>query len=592
MPSLTVQIILTFAVLLLTVVLFVSEKLRVDVVAILIMLSLPWLGLISPSEAFSGFSGNAVMSIIAVMILGAGMDRTGVMNILATKIISVAGKSEKKLLVIISSMVGVISAFMQNVGSIALFLPAVLKICRQKNISPSSLMMPLGFSAILGGTLTMVGSGPLIILNDLLRGAGLKTFGLFAVTPIGLLLLFSGVLYFALGGKRLLPRSEGKKENSSQQELISTWHLHDTLFTCRIGKDSLLEGKTREELQLWGKYHLHLICIVSGEESIYAPWRHTSFTTGMELHLLGNREDVVAFAEEKGLDFSGIHEKAGTDSGFAEMVLSPRSSHAGKSIRQLSFRKNRGVEPLLLIRGNGKILDHFPDEPLQGGDTLVVAGPWKNIREMASGGGFVCLTPLEKDLRREKTVPAIVCFFSALVLALAGFRLSLALLTGAAGMILTGVIKIDEAYDAIDWRTVFLLAGLIPLGIAMEKTGSAAFIASAVMTLLNGAHPLVLLMVTGILATLFSLFMSNVAATVLLVPLVIMIGQQTGVDPRGLALLVGVCASNSFILPTHQVNAMLMSIGGYRNRDYLRAGGLMSVLFLFVSVGLVYMFFL
>ncbi len=597
MLLLTRDILLTFSVLSMTIILFISEKLRVDIVAILIMVTLPWLGLISPAEAFSGFSSNAVISIMAVMIMGSAMDRTGMMNMLATRIMELAGENEKRLMVIISSMVGLISAFMQNVGSIALFLPAVLKICRQKGISPSSIMMPLGFSAILGGTLTMVGSGPLIILNDLLKGGGVKPFGLFSVTPVGLSLLVAGILYFALLGKVILPSSDEKvEEGSSQQSIIRMWNLPDTLYICRIPSGSSLVGMTREDLNLWKKYNLHLLCITSGEESISAPWRYTSFTADMNLHLLGKEDDVLQFAEDKGLIFSGREQDRSrfrVDSGFAELVLLPKASLKGKTIRQIALRKNLGVEPILLVTTEGTIVDHFPDSPLKAGDTLIINGPWKNIREIKKGGDFVCLTPIQEESRRTKIIPALVCFSTAIILALAGFRLSLALMTGAAGMILSGVIKIDEAYEAIDWRTVFLLAGLLPLGIAMEKTGAASWLASMVMSIIGGGgHPLIILTAVGILSTLFSLFMSNVAATVLLVPLVLIIGEETGIDPRGLAILVAICASNSFVLPTHQVNAMLMSVGSYRNADYLKAGGLMTVIFLFLSVLLVYLFFL
>lgn len=597
MLLLTKDILLTFSVLSLTIILFISEKLRVDIVAILIMLLLPWLGLISPAEAFSGFSSNAVISIIAVMIMGSGMDHTGMMNLLASRIIELAGEKEKRLVVIISSMVGLISAFMQNVGSIALFLPAVLKICSQKGMSPSRIMMPLGFSAILGGTLTMVGSGPLIILNDLLKGGGVKPFGLFSVTPVGLSLLVAGILYFVLLGKVILPSSDEKiEEDLSQQSMIRMWNLPDTLYVCRIPAGSSLVGMTREGLNLWKKYNLHLLCIISGEESIPAPWRYTSFTAGMELHLLGKEENVLRFAEDKGLIFSGREQnrsRFGSDSGFAELVLLPKASLKGKTIREIAFRKNLGVEPILLVTADGTILDHFPDSPLKAGDTLIINGPWKSIVEIKKGGDFVCLTPVQEESRRKKIIPALVCFTTAIILALTGFRLSLALMTGAAGMILSGVIKIDEAYESVDWRTVFLLAGLIPLGIAMEKTGAASWVASMVMRIIGDAgHPLVILIATGILATLFSLFMSNVAATVLLVPLVLIIGKETGIDPRGLAILVAICASNSFVLPTHQVNAMLMSVGSYRNADYLKAGGFMTVIFLFLSVLLVYLLFL
>lgn len=591
----TREIFLVFTVLGITVLLLISEKLRVDVIAILVMLALPWLGLVTPAEAFTGFSSNAVMSIIAVMILGAGMDRTGIMNRVAKKITSLAGEGERRLLSVISAMVGLMSAFMQNVGSVALFLPAVMKICRQKDLSPSRLLMPLGFSAILGGTLTMVGSGPLIILNDLLRSGGERTFGLFSVTPVGLALLGAGILYFLLLGRFVLPAEKADGSMMSpQMEMIRTWDLPHEVHLCRVPSGSALSGKSREDISLWTQYSLHLLYLKVGRDITYAPWRHTVFAEGNELALLGDFDKVKNFAEDQGLVITGEREEL-TDSplyGFAEILILPRSSVDGKTLREIALRKNWGVEPLELITSNGEIHGYFPDRPLKTGDVIIVQGLWSNILRMVRTGDLVSLTPLERPSRPDRLVPAALCFFGALALALAGFRLSLALLTGALGMILSGVLNIDEAYESIDWRTVFLLAGLIPLGIAMEKTGAAEYVASLIIGHLSGGKVVLVLMAVGILATLFSLFMSNVAATVLLVPLVLIMGRNMGIDPRGMALLVGVCASNSFILPTHQVNAMLMSTGGYRNADYLRAGGIMSIVFLLIAVFMVYVIFI
>ncbi|MBN1333609.1 MAG: SLC13 family permease [Synergistales bacterium] len=591
----TREIFLVFTVLGITVLLLISEKLRVDVIAILVMLALPWLGLVTPAEAFTGFSSNAVMSIIAVMILGAGMDRTGIMNRVAKKITSLAGEGERRLLSVISAMVGLMSAFMQNVGSVALFLPAVMKICRQKDLSPSRLLMPLGFSAILGGTLTMVGSGPLIILNDLLRSGGERTFGLFSVTPVGLALLGAGILYFLLLGRFVLPAEKADGSMMSpQMEMIRTWDLPHEVHLCRVPFGSALSGKSREDISLWTQYSLHLLYLKVGRDITYAPWRHTVFAEGNELALLGDFDKVKNFAEDQGLVITGEREEL-TDSplyGFAEILILPRSSVDGKTLREIALRKNWGVEPLELITSNGEIHGYFPDRPLKTGDVIIVQGLWSNILRMVRTGDLVSLTPLERPSRPDRLVPAALCFFGALALALAGFRLSLALLTGALGMILSGVLNIDEAYESIDWRTVFLLAGLIPLGIAMEKTGAAEYVASLIIGHLSGGKVVLVLMAVGILATLFSLFMSNVAATVLLVPLVLIMGRNMGIDPRGMALLVAVCASNSFILPTHQVNAMLMSTGGYRNADYLRAGGIMSIVFLLIAVFMVYVIFI
>ncbi|MFW5741122.1 MAG: SLC13 family permease [Myxococcota bacterium] len=596
----TFEIGLVLAVLGVTVVLFVIDKLRVDVVAILVMVSLPWLGLVKPQQALAGLSSNAVVSIIAVMILGYGMDRSGIMNRVTRPILRVAGSSERRLVAVIGTTVGIISAFMQNIGAAALFLPALLRISKRLELPTSRLLMPVGFAAIMGGTLTMVASGPLIILNDLLRQRNEDPFGLFDVTPIGLALLGAAILYFLVLGRVVLPsRAAAGKEKSPQRDLIETWRLPSTIFCVRVAEGSKLVGTTIEQAGLWVDYGINLLVLREEDEVHYAPWRYTRFVAGQHLALLGEREAVDRFAAGFGLQVD--HEptpmleelQSGSTGGFAEVVIRPRAPISGESLRSLAFRKRHSVEPVRLLTGDEQISRDFSDQPLRAGDALIVHGTWDRIRALANDSNFVVLTPVEGDISdRSKGPIAALCFAAAIGLAVAGFPLSISLLTGALAMILLRVVPIDEAYHAVDWRTVFLLAGLIPLGTAMDQSGAAAYVANLITELLAASHPLVLMTAIAALATVFSLFMSNVAATVLLAPLVMIVGQKAGIDGRGLALLVAVAASNSFILPTHQVNALFMSPGGYRNADYLKAGGLMTILFLVIAVGSVYLLFM
>jgi di/tricarboxylate transporter len=593
------EIILVLIVLAFTIVLFVTELLRVDVIAILIMIILPWLGLVTPAEAFSGFASNAVISIIAVMILGYGIDRTGVMNRLSRAIVTFAGTDEKRLLGTVSAVVGFISAFMQNIGSAALFLPAMLRISRKTKISPSKLLMPMGFAAILGGTLTMIGSSPLILLNDLLVQGDLAPFGIFAVTPVGLVLLGIGIAYFLLLGDYLLPGAEPESfRPGKQEELIDTWDLPDQIHHFRVTNQSPLVGKEREDVPIINQYNLHLLAITEASDVLYAPWRFTPFHPGQYLSLLGTPEDAERFAADYALTLAPDQERfsenmAGENAGFAEIVVRPRSSIAGKSFRTIAFRKTYGVEPIVLVSRDLEKRQDFSDHILTPGDIIVAFGPWNRIRALSTDPNFILSTPVEGETVRKSKAPiAVLCFAGGVGLTLTGVPISLGLLSGAIAMVLTGVLTIGEAYRSIDWMTVFLLAGLIPLGIAMESSGAAAFIADTLLAFLEGSHPALILLGIGVLTTFFTLFMSNVAATVLLVPLVLFIGTGSGIDPRGLALLVGICASNSFMLPTHQVNAFLMTPGGYRNADYLRAGGIMTVLFLFAAVGCIYLLFL
>lgn len=595
--SFTTDIAIVLAVLAGTIVLFVSERLRVDVIAILIMISLAWLRLVTPVEAFSGLASNAVVSIIAVMILGYGIERSGVMNRITRPVIRIAGSNERRLTAIISAAASALSGFMQNIGATVLFLPAMMRISKRTGIPASRLLMPLGFAAILGGTLTLVGSGPLIILNDLVKRGGESGFGLFSVTPIGAALVAAGIIYFLLLGRIILPRSNTEETKSPQTELVETWQLPTTINACKLPAESPIIGKSYEDAGIWRNYHINILSMTEKGETQYAPWRLTRFATGQRIALLGEREDFDRFVNDFGLeiieDRDEFAELTSVESaGFAEAIIVPRSHVAGKTLREIAMRKNFGVEPVMLLSGDREVRADFSDETLEPGNTIIVHGLWSRIRELNDQKTFVLSTPVEA-VPAAGTHPmlALLCFFAAIVLAISGVHLSLGLMTGALAMIILRVVPIEEAYRAVDWRTVFLLAGLIPLGIAMENTGAASYIADRMMILLTGTHPIIIMTAVAVLATIFSLFMSNVAATVLLVPLVMVIGQIAGISPRALALLVAVCASNSFLLPTHQVNALLMSPGGYRNSDYIKAGGLMSLIFIVIAVVLTYLIF-
>lgn len=574
-----------------TIILFVSDRIRIDLVAVLAALSLAWLGVITPKDAISGFASNAVVAIASVMILGYGLERTGVTSRLASILVRYAGTSEKRVTTAVSATVGFLSSFMNNVGAAALFLPATRRIAKQTRIPVSRLMMPMGFAAILGGTVTMIGSAPMILLNDLLRQGNAEPFSLFAVTPVGLSLLFAGIALFAFAGDRILPR---KIAEGSDHTVADIWGINKTIRACSIPPSSLLVGKTREEAFPKDLYDLDLLAVRKGDDITVAPSRWTRFEAGQELACIGPEEGFSRFMDDSGCvllqeenTFLEILNSGGY--GFAELVIRPNSSLIGKSPREIMFRKQFLLEPIVHQHGNEETRADFSDTKLSAGDIIVAFGSWDSLRLLAGHRDLLLITPPEGvSMRYEKGRLAVVIFAASLALGMTGIPLSLALLTGVAAMILTGVLTIDEAYHAIDWKIVILLAGLIPLGIAMEKSGAAALLAGALTGAFGGEHPVFLLCAVALLATGLSLVISNAAATVLLVPLVMLTGISTGVDPRALALLVAICTQNSFILPTHQVNVLLMEPGGYRTSDYLKAGGVMTVVFIAIAVTLIY----
>ncbi len=589
----------TLIILCATIVLLVFEVVRIDVAALLCLLALGWSGVITPQEAFTGFSSNAVIAVIAVMILGHGIAKTGLMDRYSALVLNKVGASRSKIILIVSLISGIISAFIQNVGAAALFLPGIKNIARQSKIPASTLVMPIGFATILGGAISMVGSGSLIVVNDLLRSAGMDPYLLFSVAPVGLALLASGIAYFFIFGTKILPdRSDQTLLVSDQEKLIEVLNLPNQIWLFRIPPESSIIGKTTEQSGVWDRYNLHILGLTQGQELQYAPWRESSFQAGQELAVLGSEESMIKFAthynlirQENDYRFAALNDPG--QAGFAEVIIPHRSELIDQTIRRYGFRKRFAVEPVILFSRGSEIRGDFSDHRIIPGDSFIVHGLWEHIGALKTGTNFVVTTAFTSESKdRSKTMAAVLSFLGAIILAMTGASIALSFLTGAIALVLLRVITIQEAYRAIEWKVVFLLAGLIPLGVAMQKTGAAAYIAGLFMRIFEGSHPFVLLVAVAALASLLSLFISNVGSVVVLTPLVINIALISGLDPRPLVLLAAVSALNSFILPTHQVNALMMTAGGYRNSDYLKAGSGMTLIFIAVAVTMFYYFYI
>ena len=610
--GLTTEMLVVLGLLAATIGLFASEIVRVDVAAIIILVALGLLsalpgleGLADVRQLFDGFSSNAVISIIAVMIIGAGLDRTGAMSTVAAWITRVGGATETRIILLISSTVGVISSFMQNVGAAALFLPVVSRVSTRTGIPLSRLLMPMGFCAILGGTMTLVGSSPLILLNDLLASinkslppeAQMPPFGLFSVTPIGAALVVTGLLYFILLGRFILPatsRSDTGSVQSAQEYFSATYGIDGVIHEIDVPTGSLLIGHSMGDLQ--DAFNIQVVATAFQGRIYTQPARDVLVEAPARLAIIAAKPDLTDFQDSFALPQAGDLEVFGdalspATAGIAEVVIPPGSGIIGKSMRELWLRKVYGLAGLVIYRGGEAITREdakFSEIPLQAGDTILCHTRWEALSRLESDRDFVVVTtgyPRE-DLRPKKIRWALFFLILAISLVLGSdLQLSLCLLVGALGMILTGVLSIDEAYDAVSWPTVFLLASLIPLGQSVQATGTAAWIAEQVLYVTDGMPLWVLQAAVAILATFFTLVMSNVGATVLLVPLAVNIALGAGADPALFALTVAISTSNSFLIPTHQVNALIMGPGGYRVVDFLRAGGIMTVLFLVVSLG-------
>jgi di/tricarboxylate transporter len=616
----TIEIAIVMNIMLLTVFLFAFEIVGVDVTAVSIMVLLGLissfsdkLGLAQPlvpiSELFRGFSSNAVISIIAVMIVGAGLDKTGLMSKMAGTILKLAGRTESRIIPAISVTVGFISSFMQNVGAAALFLPVISRISARTGLPLTQLLMPMGFCAILGGTITMVGSSPLILLNDLIHTSNnalppeqqMETWSLFSVTPIGIALLVTGIVYFVLAGRYVLPRKHHEDNTTAintMRYFRELYGLEHGVFEVVVPPGSPLVGKLLGDMEQAARVRV-IAALHANNELRIGPGmlsREVPIEANNVLGLVAPYSRVQEFVEANGLKLrkeleSFVEALAETRAGIAEVIIPPGSDLIGKSARDLWMRKTYGISLLALYRQDRTLRedDNIGDLPLHAGDVLVVHTTWEALAHLEHDRNFVIVTTEypHEELRPHKVAPALLFFVVALFMMLfTDVRLSLALMTGAIGMILSGVLKIEEAYHAVSWKSVFLLASLIPLGHAVQTSGTAAWVANHTLSLLGGYPTWILQLAVALLATCFTLVMSNVGATVLLVPVAVHIAIGAEANPAVFALTVALATSNSFFLPTHQVNAIIMGPAGYRVADFMRAGGIMTILFICVMMAM------
>jgi di/tricarboxylate transporter len=608
LPTLTTEMAIVMMLVVFAIILFATELMRVDLAAILLMTLLGLLifvpgleELLTPDVLFSGFSSNAVVSIIAVMILGGGLDKTGAMERVAWAILRYGGKSEQQIMALISGTVAVISSFMQNVGAAALYLPVVSRISSRARIPMARLVMPMGFCAILGGTLTMVASSPLIMLNDLIDNANdrlaadqaMESLSLFSVTPLGIALVAAGLVFFLLFGRSMLPesRTESMVRGTGTARFMRRLHgVHAAVREVEVPIDSILVGKKIVDVQL--EYDVRIVASRYAGKVLVAPPVDAPIAAPALLAVIAQPDRLKEFVASTGLilrpklvEFR--HMLARSIAGVAEVLIPPDSHLVGHTAKELHFRLTYGLSLLSIIRGGKPITDKVAAVPIQAGDMLVCHTRWEYLTRLEKDRDFVIVTT---DYPREAREPyhlALALTFFALSIGLIIFTdivLPVALMTGAVGMITFGVLTMDEAYKTVSWKTVFLLAGLLPIGMAVESSGTANYIVRHLLASVGELQPWVLQAMLAVVASGFSLVISNVGATVLLVPFAISLAVEIGANPVMYALTVAISTSNAFLIPTHQVNALIMGPGEYRVADFLRVGGVMTVLFLVVSL--------
>lgn len=596
------EITFVFIILLLAIALFVTEALPIDLVAILMLLSLALSRIITPAEALSGFSDPAVITIIGFFVISAALFNTGVVEAIGRRLYHISGDGQARLLVITMVTAAGIAAFMSNVVTTAVLMPGVIAVAQRLGRPPSQFLMPLAFGAVLGGKCTLAGSPTNLAVNGLLPKYGLEPFTLFEFAPIGIPLVLTGVVYMLLIGARLLPKRQDGSESERRQD-------KDYLTEVIVRADSPLIDRTLAQADFRGNYELQIIGIVRNGERVL-PHGDAMLRPGDVLMVSGKRDKILSIKDAQGLDLKSdtTSEQAaqfhyegnganGNDDGkgaakkkagpvIVEAILSPNSTFAGRTLRQIRFGSRYAADVLAIYRHRQSLSENLSDIQLRVGDVLLIQGGRRRIDSLREDPNFLTLDDVEHTpLKRNKAVWAVAIFLAVAVTA--GLNLapiSLIALAGAAGMLLAGCMGVREAYARVEWPIVVLIAATIPMGVAMEKTGAAKAAALLVTQFLGGYGPVIVLGGFFLFAIALTQAMVNAAAALLLTPIALNVAQQMQVNPRTFAITIAIAASTSFATPLEPACAIVYGPGRYRFADYVRVGGALTVAIMIVTL--------
>ena len=589
----TVQIALLLSILLVAIVLMATERLRADIVALLVTIALTIAGLIQPTDTFSGFSRSAVVTIMAIFVLTGGLARTGVTRWAGRVLLRIAGKSEARLVAVTMLGGAGFSLFMNNIAAAAVLLPGVTDAARRTRTSTSKLLMPLAFATILGGMATLLTTSN-ILVSTTLRDRGLNAFRLLDFAPVGIPIVVVGILYIALFGRKLLPERHPHEPlglvRQLRAELTELYSLPERLSEVRLRDDSPLVGMSIAESGIGNKYGLSIVAVVRNTHVTLAPPPVHVLRANDLLVVAGRMERMLQLVQEQQVQIeSGLTWRGDLSSdqvGMVEVLVAPRSDAAGKTLGDIHFREKFGLTAVALWREGRSIRTDLGKLPLRLGDALLVYGQRERIHVLQAESDFIVLQQEDDPIvRPRRAVWAIVIMIVALGLAAANLLpIAEATMAGALGMVLAGCLTMDEAYQSIEWRAVFMIAGMLPVSIAMNKTGAAGYLGQLLVGALAPLGPLALMAGIFAVTALLTQVMPGQVTAVVLAPIAISAAQSFGMNPYALAMAVALGTSMAFLTPLgHPVNVLVMGSGGYKFGDYAKVGAPMTAL-LFVVV--------
>jgi di/tricarboxylate transporter len=587
---------ITFAILAVSIVLFLSERFSADFVALLVVAALGITGVLTPQETFSGFSRSAIIIIVAILILADGLERTGISEQVGNLLLRLAGKGEAHLVFTVTLAAAFLSLFMNNIAAASLLLPASLGAGRKSGVHRSRLLMPLAFGTLLGGMATLFTTTN-IVTSSLLREEGLRGYGILDFAGVGLPLVIAGVGYIVWIGRKLLPSPAELPPvtRTPHTDLVGVYDLNDYLFRARVPAESPLIGQRLGASGFREKYGVTVAGIERGRQLILEPAMDVVFQQDDVLLLAGEMEELLLRGVDTHLETLPLSKWQEEDLesetvALAEAMLAPRSRLIGETLGKTHFHKRYGLTVLAIWRAGRQIYVGLHDQVLQLGDALLLQGPRERLALLRDDPELILLTG--KETETQKTVKskgwlALAIFVGTLLVATIGpLPVAEVMLCGALTMVLLRALTMEQAYQAIEWRLVFLVAGMLPLGIAMTKTGAASLLADWLVEALGAAGPVAMLAGLMVLTVVLSQAMKGAAVAAVMAPIAIQAARQIGADPRSLCMGVALATSMAFVTPLgHPVNILVMGEGGYRFRDYLRVGlPLTGLLFVVVLV--------
>ena len=607
--------VITFIILMCTIILFVINIVRSDIVALGALVLLMLFGILTPSEALSGFSSSILIMMVGLFVVGGGIFQTGLAKNISSRILRLAGDSQTRLFVLVILGTSMIGGFISNTGTIAIMLPIVVSMASTSGASSSRLLMPLAFAGSLGGMLTLIGTPPNLIVHDTLVKAGHKGLSFFSFLPVGAICITLGVVLMLPLSKLLIKKdkkSEKDKQGKSLSDLAAEYQIAQNLYRLKVPHESMAVGQKLRELVFPAKYGVYVLEI---RRRVPAPGilpktiveqvlaeAETVVLAGDTLYISGNFANIQRITDDYGLtlmDIGQVEEEPPTfagklrfDSiGIAEVILLPKSNLVNLKVRESGFYEKYKVSILGIQRGNEYILQNLRDEKMHSGDVLLVQGEWKNIERLSvdSNNLVVVGQPLQeapKTKRGREVTAALIMLLMITSMVFEVVPVVTSVLVAAILMVLTGCFRnVEDAYQTINWQSVVLIGSMLPVGIALEKTGATGLVSQGLVSGIGGFGPLVLLAGIYFSTSMLTLFISNTATAVLFAPIALHAAEVVNVSPIPFMFAVTVAASMCFASPfSTPPNALVMSAGRYTFLDYVKVGLPMQIIFGIVMI--------